>query len=127
MTDLSKSFGHYPVGLKLIIGFMFLNSFLALVASRNVFGAGINLILAVGLLKLKNWAREWLIFLIVLGLIVVLLKTLIEMSENRLHNSDWLTLLMCAPLVVQVLSYLTSSKVKALFAVQPSSESSGIA
>src|SRR5262249_28178813 len=114
------------IGLKLIIGYMFLNS-LTLVASRNFFGAAISLILGIGLLKPKNWAREGSIFFIVIGLIVFSLKTLAEMADNRLHNSDWLAFLFTISLLGLMFSYLRSPEMKELFFAESSNESSGIA
>jgi hypothetical protein len=122
MTDPSKGFLHYPAGLKFIITFMLLNSVFALISSRNFFGAATSLILGVGLLKLKNWAREWLMFLIVLGLIALSIKTIFDMTANRLHNSDLLAVLIYAPLLGNIFFYLRSPAMKELFLVEPSRE-----
>jgi hypothetical protein len=122
MIDVAHGFSRYPVGLKLIIGYMFVNLFCHLAPPRNFIGAAISLLLGVGLLKLKNWAREGTLVWIAIGLIIFSLKTLYEMLANRLHNSEWFAFLFIVSLLGIMFSYLKSPEMKELFSVQPSSE-----
>jgi len=123
MTAFSKGFSQYPVGLKLIIGFFLLSSGIALITSKNVFAAAIGLILVIGLLRLNNWAREWSVGLVAIGIIITSIQALFEMAQNRLDNPGCLAFLVNVSLLGLMVSYLRSPAVRELFLVEPSSDS----